>query len=41
MVCSVKMEKYASGFEAILVMGITAIGMWLSWTVMFGSFRKK
>jgi len=33
-------EKYASGFEAILVLGITAIGIWLSWTVMSGSFKK-
>ena len=41
LIYNVFIEKYANGFEAILVMGITAIGIWLSWTVMSGSFKKK
>ena len=40
LIYNIFIEKYASGLEAILVMGITAIGIWLSWTVMSGSFKK-
>ena len=41
LIYNVFVERYASGLEAILVMGITAIGIYLSWTVMSGSFGKK
>lgn len=41
LIYNVFVEKYASGLEAILVMGITAIGIYLSWTVMSNSFKKK
>ena len=40
LIYNIFIEKYASGLEAILVMGITAIGIWLSWTVMSGSLKK-
>lgn len=34
LIYNVFVEKYSSGFEAILVLGITGIGIYLSWTVM-------
>ncbi len=40
LIYNIFIEKYASGLEAILVMGITAIGIWLSWTVITSSFKK-
>ena len=40
LIYNIFIEKYASGLEAVLVMGITAIGIWLSWTVMSNSFKK-
>ena len=33
-------ERYESGFEAILVMGITAIGIYLSWYAMKSDLGK-
>ena len=41
LIYNVFIEKFASGLEAILVMGITAIGLWLSWKVMSMGFRSK
>ncbi|MDE0324599.1 MAG: hypothetical protein OXN27_11865 [Candidatus Poribacteria bacterium] len=41
LIYNIFIEKYASGLEAILVMGITAIGLWLSWRVMSDSLGKK
>ena len=32
-------ESFKSGFEAVLTMGITAIGIYLSWVVMTKKFR--
>ena len=40
LIYNVFIEKYASGLEALLVMGITAIGIYLSWTVMSNSLGK-
>lgn len=40
LIYNVFIEKYQSGLEAILVMGITAIGIYLFWYVMSSSFRK-
>ena len=39
LIYNVFIEKYQSGLEAILVMGITAIGIYLSWYVMSSSLR--
>ena len=39
LIYNVFIEKYSSGLEAILIMGITTIGLWLSWTVMKGSLK--
>ena len=41
LIYNVFIEKYQSGLEALMVMGITAIGIYLSWYVMSGSFSKK
>ena len=41
LIYNIFIEKYASGLEVILVMGITAIGLWLSWRVMSDSLGKK
>ena len=41
LIYNVFIEKYQSGLEAILVMGITAIGIYLSWYVMSSSLRGK
>lgn len=41
LIYNVFIEKYASGLEAVLVMGVTAIGIWLSWTVMKMSMGQK
>lgn len=41
MIYNIFIEKYASGLEALLVMGITAIGIYLSWYVMSSSFGRK
>ena len=41
MIYNIFIEKYASGLEALLVMGITAIGIYLSWYVMSSSIRGK
>jgi len=41
LIYNVFIEKYASGLEAILVMGITAIGLYLSWYVMKHSLGSK
>lgn len=41
LIYNVFIEKYASGLEALLVMGITAIGIYLSWYVMSSSLRGK
>ena len=41
LIYNVFIEKYQSGLEAILIMGITAIGIYLSWYVMSSSLRKK
>ena len=40
LIYNVFVEKYSSGLEAVLVRGITAIGIWLSWTVMQNSLKK-
>ena len=41
LIYNVFIEKYQSGLEALMVMGITAIGIYLSWYVMSSSFGKK
>ena len=41
LIYNVFIEKYQSGLEALMVMGITAIGIYLSWSVMSSSFRGK
>ncbi|MDE0088007.1 MAG: hypothetical protein OXU23_19950 [Candidatus Poribacteria bacterium] len=41
LIYNIFIERYANGFEAILVMGVTAIGLWLSWRVMSDSLGKK
>ena len=41
LVYNVFFEKFANGFETIVTIGITAIGIWLSWTVITMPFRKK
>ena len=40
LIYNIFIEKYASGLEALLVMGLTAIGIYLSWYVMSNSLRK-
>ena len=41
LVYNVFFEKFANGFETIVTIGITAIGIWLSWTVMTAPLQKK
>lgn len=40
LIYNIFIEKYQHGWEALLVMGITGIGLWLSWTVMQSSLKK-
>ena len=41
LIYNVFIEKYQSSLEALMVMGITAIGIYLSWYVMSSSFGKR
>ncbi len=41
LIYNIFVEQYASGFEAILVMGITAIGIYLSIRVMSLELKRK
>ena len=40
LIYNVFVEKYQHGWEAVLVVGITCIGIYLSWTVMKGSVKR-
>ena len=41
LVYNVFFEKFANGFETIVTIGITAIGIWLSWTLIVMPFKKR